>query len=390
MNRILGLAAAVLLIVAWPQAASAQDNRLRAEFETVIQELNDNSFSAFHKAINEREFTGRTYGARVIEDDAKRYLGSDFRGIIERSFVAAFPPPRNEDEAGSEILGTIVAFDADADKARALVRYEARGFRFSYHAYDLVRRGSDVRIVDWFDFYQGAWFSEQIGNALLRMVPTQASVASILDVPRPSEGQLFQVGELLKSARDSNLQRFFQIRDGLEEVLQKDPFVVSLNYEICRRVGDPARLQGAAGEIAQIFPGDARFSLSLAEYYVQRQRFEEAIDEFERLEESLGHKDGVIASLKATAAMALGEFEQAQSLAVGATEAEPTLELSWWTLLRTRTAAEDYAGAVEAMTVLEERFGELLIPQNLRRDRFLKVLIDQPAYQEWRAARDAA
>ena len=153
---------------------------------------------------------------------------------------------------------------------------------------------------------------------------------------------------------------------------------------------DGEGLQGAAGEIAEIFPSDARFSLSLGEYYVQRGRFGEAIEEFERLGESLGHKDGVVESLKATAAMALGEFEQAQSLAVSATEAEPALELSWWTLLRTRTAAEDYAGAVEVMTVLEERFGELLIPQNLRRDRFLKVLIDQQEYQEWRAARDAA
>ena len=390
MNRILGLATVAFLIVTVPQAASAQDDRLRSEFAAIIQGLNDNTFGPFHNAVNEREFTARIYGTRVIDEDAKRYLASDFRGIIERSFAAAFPPPRNEDEAGSEILGTIVAFDADGGKARALVRFEARGFRYSFHAYDLVLRGNSARIVDWFDFYQGAWFSEQIGNALLRMVPTQASVASILDVSRPSQGQLFQVGELLKAARDSNAQRFFQIRDGLEEALRMDPFVVSLNYEICRRLGDPARLQGAVGEILETYPNDARFSLGLAQFYVQRGRFGEAIAEFERLEESLGHKDGVVESLKATAAMALGEFERAQSLAVSATETEPALKLGWWTLLRTRTAAEDYAGAVEAMTVLEERFGELLIPQKLRRDRFLRVLIEQPEYEEWRAARDAA
>lgn len=389
MNRILGRAAVALLIAALPHMASAQDDRLRSDFEAVIQGLNENTFAAFHEAINERDFTARIYGTRVIESDAKRYLDSDFRGIIERSFVGAFPSPRNEDEASGEILGTIVAFDADDGKARALVRYEARGFRYSYHAYDVVRRGNAAQIVDWFDFYQGGWFSEQIGDGLLRMVPTQASVASILDLPRPSEGQLFQVGELLKAARDSNPQRFFQIRDGLEDVLQKDPFVVSLNYEMCRGLRDPGRLQGAVGEIAEVFPDDARFSLSLAEYYVQRGRFGEAIEEFERLEGALGHKDGVIESLKATAAMALGDFEKAQSLAVSATTAEPALELGWWTLLRTRTAAENYAGAVEAMTVLEERFDKLLIPQTLRRDRFLKVLIDQPAYHEWRAARDA-
>ena len=87
--------------------------------------------------------------------------------------------------------------------------------------------------------------------------------------------------------------------------------------------------------------------------------------------------------------MALGEFERAQDYAVSATQAEPGLELGWWSLLRTRVAAGDYEGALEPLTALEERFGQLLIPQNLRRDKFLKVLIDQPAYQEWRATRDA-
>ena len=49
---------------------------------------------------------------------------------------------------------------------------------------------------------------------------------------------------------------------------------------------------------------------------------------------------------------------------------------------------KDYTAATEAMTQLEERFGHLLIPQKLRRDRFLKVLIDQQEYKDWREQRD--
>ena len=99
-------------------------------------------------------------------------------------------------------------------------------------------------------------------------------------------------------------------------------------------------------------------------------------------------KDGVSEAFKATSAMALGDFERAQAFALSATQVEPGLELSWWTLLRARTAAEDYAGATEAMTQLEDRFGHLLISQTLRRDRFLKALIDQQEYKDWRAERD--
>ena len=45
-----------------------------------------------------------------------------------------------------------------------------------------------------------------------------------------------------------------------------------------------------------------------------------------------------------------GLWAEAQALALAATEAEPGLELAWWTLLRTRTAAGDYAAATEALT----------------------------------------
>ena len=137
-------------------------------------------------------------------------------------------------------------------------------------------------------------------------------------------------------------------------------------------------------------PGDASASLSLADYYIFRRRFEDAINALDTFEAALGMRDGATESLKATAAMALGEFERAEAYAESATDAEPALELAWWTLLRTRTAAGDYAGATEVLGVLEDRFGHLLIPQKLRRDRFLKVLIDQDAYKAWRTERDAA
>ena len=85
----------------------------------------------------------------------------------------------------------------------------------------------------------------------------------------------------------------------------------------------------------------------------------------------------------------MGSIADAGEYALQATVNEPSLELSWWSLLRARTAAQDWAGATEAMTELEDRFGHLLIPQKLRRDRFLKALINQQEYKDWRTARDA-
>lgn len=393
MKRTVILAVALIGFCLAPLVTVAQsgDDDLRTQFEVVIDGLNDNSFRGFHAAVDDNAFVGRIFGQRVIADDAKQAFAGSFPQTLEQMFQAAFPQARTQEEAGGEIIGTIVAFSDDGTSARALVRFDANGFRYTWHSYDLARgRGGRIQIVDWYDFYQGEWFSRLAADALVRTLPGPASVASVMETPNPSEGQLFQVGELFKAARDGNAQRYVQIFDGLEETLRQEPFVVQLNFQYWRMIRDPGRLMAAASGLAATFPEDPRHSLSLAEFYIQARRFREAIAELDRLENALGIDDGVVRSLKATAEMALGDFGQAQETALAATQAEPTLELAWWTLLRTRTAAENYTGATEALGELEDRFGHLLIPQKLRRDRFLKVLIDKQAYQEWRAARDAA
>ncbi len=152
---------------------------------------------------------------------------------------------------------------------------------------------------------------------------------------------------------------------------------------------DAGRTGRAYQAIVATFPQDPLYSLRLIGFYIATRQFEKVIPEIETLQAGLGVTDGVTESLKVSAAMALGEFALAEELAINATRVEPSLELSWWSLLRARTAAQDWAGATEAMTELEDRFGHLLIPQKLRRDRFLKALINQQEYKDWRAARDA-
>jgi hypothetical protein len=393
VNRILSAVAVLFVAATLPSAALPQANEqgLREQFQAVIDGLNGNTFRQFHEAVDDNTFIARIFGTRVIDEEAKRAFAQNFPKTLESMFLAAFPTPRTEEEAAGEILGTVVSFAEESGQARAIVRFEGKGFRYSWHAYDLTRgRGGRVQIVDWFDYYQGGWFSEIAGNSLVRTLPGAASVASVLEMPSPTEGQLFQVGELFKAVRDGNPRRYVQIYDGLDETLRQEPFVVRLNFQYWRLLRDPGRLRAAAEELATTFPQDARYSLSLAEFYVQSRRFDDAIVRFDEFEKALGTEDGVVRSLKATATMALGEFEQAQDFALDATQAEPDLELGWWTLLRTRTAAENYAGAMEALTQLEDRFGHLLMPQKLRRDPFLKVLIEQQEYKDWRAARDQA
>ena len=109
---------------------------------------------------------------------------------------------------------------------------------------------------------------------------------------------------------------------------------------------------------------------------------------FDVLQQELGIGDGAMGSLKTSAAIALGNLEDAEQFALQATQSEPTLELSWWSLLRARTAAGDYAGATEAMARLEDDFGESMSARQLQRDPYLRILADQQEFLDWRASRD--
>ncbi len=204
------------------------------------------------------------------------------------------------------------------------------------------------------------------------------------------ERRLFQVAELLQAARDNSHERFFGIYDAMDTDLQTERVIARLNLQMAQAWNDRARLGRAYESLAKNFPDEPLYSQPLIEFYISTGQFEQTIAELDVLQKGLGVVDGATESLKVSAAMALGDMERAEAFAVSATEAEPTLELSWWSLLRARTAAQDYAGATEALTQLEDRFGHLLIPQKLRRDRFLKILIDQQEYKDWRALRDEA
>ncbi len=386
MNRLLVLTAAVLVILVAPQPASAQSQNeaLRAELEAVIDGLNDNSFKLFHEMVDQRAMLNRVIGTYVISPDIRDQLGNDPREWIESAFKSSFPPSKNE------ILGTVVAFEVYEGSARALVRWESSGFRFSYHIYEFEVRGSkNLKIVDWIDYYQAGRFSELVAQSFVYVMPTPEATLQLLEDKNRSEGEVFQMGELFKTVRDTRHDRFFEIYDAMDESLRSEKIVTKLNLDMAMSWNDAGRTGRAYQAIVATFPQDPLYSLQLIGFYIATRQFEKVIPEIETLQAGLGVTDGVTESLKVSAAMALGEFALAEELAINATRVEPDLELSWWSLLRARTAAQDWAGATEAMTELEDRFGHLLIPQKLRRDRFLKALINQQEYKDWRAARDA-
>ncbi len=364
-------------------AVAADADEMQKEFNAVIQGLNRNSFDRFNRAIDRSDMTERIYSRRVIEPAVKSAFGKEFTTSIQQMFTSSFPSSKKE------ILGTVLDFRFENDQGRAVVRYEASGYRFIYHAYELrADDGGRLRIVDWIDYYQGGRFSDEAGAALVMALPSKAATRNMLADKTLDDGQVFQAGELFKAARDGEAERFFQIHDDLDDTLREEEVVVRLSWQVALGERDGERVEAAAQRIEQAFPGDALHAMRLVEHYVASQQFDKAIAALETLQQELGVRDGATESLKTSAAIALGNLEDAERFAVQATQSEPTLELAWWSLLRARTEAGNYGGATEAMARLEDDFGETMSPGQLRKDRYLRVLADQQEYLDWRASRE--
>ncbi len=363
--------------------ADAEVDELRAQFESVVDGLNNDSFDRFIRAISRKDMTARIFGGRLIEADVKRAFSADFTSSLQGMFVSSFPASK------SEILGDVIDFQFSEDSGQAVVRYAASGYRYSYHVYELgLDSKGRLLIVDWLDYFQGSRFSDEAGQALVMAMPSKPSTRNLLQNKTLADGEIFQVGELFKAVRDKEAERFFQIFDGLGPLLLQEPVILRLNLQLSLAFPTSPRAANAVQMIRDTLPDNHLFTLMLLDYFIANRQYQEAIDAIEGLQAGSGIRDGAMESVKSAAALAMGDTGNAEKFALQATAVEPSLELGWWSLLRARTRAQDYDGATEALARLEDEFGHTLDARKLERDRFLKVLADTQEYLNWRASRE--
>jgi hypothetical protein len=100
---------------------------MRGQFEDIIDGLNDNTFRKFHDAIDDKELMSRIFGTHVLDEEAKQAFAANFETNLEGIFTSSMPRARTQAEAGGEIIGKIISFEAQDGQARAIVRYAVIG-----------------------------------------------------------------------------------------------------------------------------------------------------------------------------------------------------------------------------------------------------------------------
>jgi hypothetical protein len=355
----------------------------RAGFQDIVTDLNNNSLERFANAIDRQDMLERIFGLRLIDQKVKKNFRESFDDNLLNILRSAFA------DTNGNVRAAWLGFGSKGDRGKAIVRYDLPDFQFNYHEYELrLDDRGRVVIVDWIDFLNGDRFSDAFGTQLIAANPGKPAVRKLIDLQAPTEQQTFQVTELLKASRDRQVDRYFEILDGLDEELRGQRIVVLTSVQLCKATRNRRKLRTALIEIDKYYPDEPLYSLMLLDYYFPSRKYEQAMQALLSLQSRLEVQDSAMLARLSAASLVLGNAEDASSYAERAVQIEPGLELGWWSALRARTTMRDYDGAVEALDELEKTFGYTLGPEAFEKDPPMAELLLSAEYEAWYDSRE--
>jgi hypothetical protein len=367
----------------WDEAEAERQAAFRSGMENIVANLNDLRFAPFVNAIDREAMVERILHLRLVDPLVKRSFTDGLDRSWEQSLVGAFG-----DTEKNGLKATLLGVESRGNLGRAVVRFDLPKLQFNYHEYDLMLDDAGrVIIVDWVDYLQGVTYTENYGNALVAQMPRPPALRKLVDYRSATDQEVFQLGELLKAARDRKLDKYLDVLDQLPDRLKRQRIVVETTVHLARAVRKRRAMLDGLATMAELYPAEPRYSLMLLDHYFPRRKYEQASEALLRLQRTLGFDDAAMEARLSAAALIMGNVEDAAGHASRAIELEDDLELAWWSTLNARATLEDYAASVEALEVLQTRFGYELGPDALGRNKMYQDLVASAEYRDWNERR---
>lgn len=383
------LTIALLLLSVCASAQETEEERAareagyRAAFNgvmnEVVEDMNRGSFERYALAIDQDDLFERIFGLRLISQRLKR----DWREQQEEQFNN-FIAGIYYEEAKDGLRATLLNVESRGTQGRAIVRFDMTFYRVNYIEYELeIDERGRVLIVDWIDYAWGHRFSEWAGRILVSAHPNDNAVRKLVDYPIRNADDLFQLTEYLKASRDFNLNRMTTIYNNLNDRLANQEVVIMVGLDLAKMLRKRVFQRTMLTSLAENFPDNPRYALSLLDYYIPEKRYEDAYNGLVRLRDHLRIDDAMMNARLSSITLVMDRVEDANALALRSVEQEPGLELGWWSVLRAKVAIGAFSDAVQALETLESSFGHTLGPDELGRDAAFRALLESPEYAEW-------
>ena len=138
-------------------------------------------------------------------------------------------------------------------------------------------------IVDWIDYLAGISYSESVGRYLVMASPSPSALRKFIDTQNVTERDLYLFGETIKAARDGNLDKFVELRDGLEPRFQRQRVIVETGVHLAKARRQRRAMVAALGVMEEHYPEEPLYTLMLLDTLFPNKKYEEGVAALARL-----------------------------------------------------------------------------------------------------------
>lgn len=352
-------------------AAGAQDAALREAAESYELLVASGDADSLAARFDRDAFVDRIVEGLNVDVDVLTDLR---RGLAQAAPIYA-PIAEAVEVGGSYQLLRLVDYEGEP---RARFRLIAPDGGLNYHDLLFLQGpGHEYRLVDMYGFLGGEDVTLTSRRALQGLLGAEFGQGPAADYGRHLS-ELMAAAQRGDAASVVDLYPRIAVRDG-----DRKPLLIL--YLLAAAETSASDYQKALALFERDFAGDPTADLVLIDHYFLRGDMEATLDAIDRLDAGVGG-DPYLDLHRTTALLELGRLADASVTAGRLAERVPDLEAAHWPRLNVALEDGDHPAALDAMRVLEDRFGVEFLPDLMKREPVWSGFVASPQYKQWAAS----
>jgi len=329
----------------------------------------------------------------AVEELMARGTGDlDVDPVLREAFLAGF---RSSFDLGGDICSivdqggsySLLGVRRVDGRPRALFRMIG-GSGLNYHDFLLVDgENGSVRIVDFYSYLTGEWFSRTLRRSFLPFVAD--ANGRFVDGLAGSEGvyvrALPRILQMQGLARERRFGDAVNLYEELPEELRADKDLLLLYFNMASQAGQSS-YRKALRELTRRYPDDPALDFVLIDHYFYERQFDRALEAINAIDRRVGG-DPYLSCFRANVLYVGGRLAEAKRHARRAISRDPRLEDPYWTLVTISLDEGNYGETARLLTAIRT---ELKIElADLREIPEYADFVRSDAYRRWVAAPDS-
>jgi tetratricopeptide (TPR) repeat protein len=355
----------------------ARDEEAKMFAEEFAKNVAANDMTAVNAAFDLAALYQRSTAGIDMSESTRTGVESAFSNFIAPAIADGFGlSSRLKNRRGSFRL--LRLHHANGEQ-RALFRVITDTGAINYLDCTLVRHSDGkVRIDDFYNFAEGASFSEMMHRGLALGADKNASPDSASQGPQLGVVRM----EMRKRISDGQFQAALDYFRGLPDKLKSEKTIMRTRIDAAQHLkGKP--YDDAVRAYRQRFPDEPTTDLIPLDAYYEHKMYDRALACIDRVDSAIGG-DPYLDALRSGMNRMKGDLDAAKSCAQKAIAAEPELRQPYFALIQVSLAEKDFTETSRLLTLVQKKFPDHM--PSVKTNPVYAEYVKSPQYRAWAKA----